>query len=84
LIELINMSALYISNPTGPLHLAGALNKKTISFFPKTVPTNLERWKPLGGNNFIFEEEKDNPNSKFIEGIEAEDVIRKSIEMLKT
>ncbi len=83
LIELINMSRLFISNSTGPLHIAGALNKKTISFFPRSGSTISERWKPLGSNNFIFEPEADDPGSEFIEGIDPEKVLSKSLEMLK-
>lgn len=82
LIEIINMSRLFISNSTGPLHIAGALNKRSISFFPKVIPTNSERWKPLGEHSFIFEPEGDKADSEFIEGIDPESVIRKINEML--
>ncbi|CAN5474480.1 glycosyltransferase family 9 protein [soil metagenome] len=83
LIELINMSGLFISNSTGPLHIAGALNKKNISFFPKVIPTNSERWKPLGENSLVFEPESDAPDSDFIEGISPEKVVLKCHEILE-
>jgi ADP-heptose:LPS heptosyltransferase len=47
LMILIDNSKLFISSSTGPIHLAGALNKKIIGFYPNQKPSNEERWKPL-------------------------------------
>ena len=35
----------FISSSTGPLHLAGVLNRKTAAFYPKRRSANLTRWQ---------------------------------------
>lgn len=50
MLILINESSLFISNSTGPIHIAGALNKKIIGFYPNEKPMHAGRWKPLGNN----------------------------------
>lgn len=50
LLILIDKSGLFISNSTGPIHIAGALNKKIIGFYPNSAPMNATRWKPLSEN----------------------------------
>lgn len=45
MVELIRLSALVAGGDTGPTHIAGAMNKRTFSFFG---PTNPERLKPWG------------------------------------
>lgn len=54
LMILIDKSDLFISNSTGPIHIAGALNKNIIGFYPKEIPMNPERWKPLSENAIII------------------------------
>ena len=54
---LINNCKLFVSNSTGPIHIAGALNKNIIGFYPHLLPANKNRWKPLSGNAVIFEPE---------------------------
>lgn len=50
LMMLIDGSELFISNSTGPAHIAGALNRNILAFYPNSVPVNATRWKPLGRN----------------------------------
>jgi ADP-heptose:LPS heptosyltransferase len=50
LLILIDKSSLFISNSTGPIHIAGALNKNIIGFYPNSAPMNATRWKPLCKN----------------------------------
>jgi heptosyltransferase III len=50
LLILIDKSSLFISNSTGPIHIAGALNKNIIGFYPNSAPMNATRWKPLSSN----------------------------------
>jgi ADP-heptose:LPS heptosyltransferase len=50
LMILIDNSRLVIANSTGPAHIAGALNKNVLAFFPNSAPMNDTRWKPLGEN----------------------------------
>lgn len=54
LMILIDKSKLFISNSTGPIHIAGALNKNIIGFYPNSAPMNPERWKPLGENSVVM------------------------------
>jgi ADP-heptose:LPS heptosyltransferase len=35
----------FISSSTGPLHLAGVLNRKTVAFYPKRRSANPTRWQ---------------------------------------
>jgi len=48
---LISTCDLFISNDSGPMHIASALGVKTISIFG---PTNANLLKPLGKNDFMF------------------------------
>jgi ADP-heptose:LPS heptosyltransferase len=54
LMILIDSSKLFISNSTGPIHIAGALNKNIIGFYPDKIPMNSERWRPLSENAIIL------------------------------
>jgi heptosyltransferase III len=54
LMILIDNSSLFISNSTGPIHIAGALNKNVIGFYPNQIPMNETRWKPLSDNTVIL------------------------------
>jgi heptosyltransferase-3 len=54
LLILINNSKLIIANSTGPIHIAGALNKKIIGFYPQQKPMNETRWGPLSENELIL------------------------------
>lgn len=47
LSALISFCDLFITNSTGPLHIASALNVKTISFFSPVKVTKPVRWGPL-------------------------------------
>jgi ADP-heptose:LPS heptosyltransferase len=54
LMILIDNSKLFVSNSTGPIHIAGALNKKIIGFYPNLAPMNESRWRPLSENAIIM------------------------------
>lgn len=54
LLILINNSKLLIANSTGPIHIAGALNKNVIGFYPEQKPMNDVRWGPLSANKIIL------------------------------
>jgi ADP-heptose:LPS heptosyltransferase len=56
---LINNSKLFVANSTGPIHIAGALNKSIVGFYPHLLAANKNRWKPLSKNAVIFEPEND-------------------------
>jgi len=51
LVGLIFRSTLLICNNSGPLHIAAALNRSTVSTMGPTVK---ERWMPLGNNHKVL------------------------------
>jgi len=54
LMILIDNSDVFISNSTGPVHIAGALNRNIIGFYPNEKPMSDTRWKPLSENTVIL------------------------------
>jgi ADP-heptose:LPS heptosyltransferase len=47
LLHHINDSDIFIGGSTGPLHLAGILNKKTVAFYPNHTSSTSLRWQTL-------------------------------------
>ncbi|PAF45290.1 glycosyltransferase family 9 protein [Helicobacter sp. 11S02629-2] len=43
-ISIINEASLFMTNSTGPLHVAGALGVQTIGFYPDKLTMNCLRW----------------------------------------
>ena len=54
LIALISFSDLFISNSTGPLHIASALQKNVIGFYPKFTAASPKRWGPYTNKKMVF------------------------------
>ncbi len=54
LMYLISKSYAFIACSTGPLHIAGLLQIKTIGIFSNTRPIHPGRWKPLGNDVFTL------------------------------
>lgn len=54
LIALINKCVLFIANSTGPIHIAAALGKFVVGFYPKIVSCSVERWGPYTNKKFVF------------------------------
>lgn len=53
-IELLRHSRMLISNDSGPVHIAAALQKPVVSIFIRDEPgVNPERWRPLGEKSRI-------------------------------
>lgn len=48
LIALVNETDGIVAGSTGPLHIAAALGKNTLGFFPPIRPMHAGRWAPLG------------------------------------
>ncbi len=72
LLILIDKSSLFISNSTGPVHIAGALNKNIIGFYPNSAPMNAVRWKPLSDKVKVISPEKgDNMSGIDVKVIES-------------
>jgi len=66
-IALINQCTFFVSNSTGPLHIAVALGKKTLSFYPNIKGCLPTRWGPYGKGHITlmpsqYCETKDNPD----------------------
>jgi len=80
LMILIDKSELFISNSTGPAHIAGALNKNVIGFYPNSPPMNDIRWRPLGNNTTII---KPVDGSDEMRLIKPDDVIASAGKYLK-
>jgi len=69
--SLINKASIFISNSTGPLHIAAALGVHVIGFFPKIPACSQKRWGP-------YTEKK----SIFVPSIDCNDCTRKQCEKL--
>ncbi|MDD5195664.1 MAG: glycosyltransferase family 9 protein, partial [Candidatus Omnitrophica bacterium] len=53
--SLLKRAALFISNDSGPVHIAAALNTPVISIFGRNDPgLSPKRWRPLGESSFYF------------------------------
>ena len=50
MLNNISLCDIFIAGSTGPLHIAGALNKKTIGFYPSKKSSTSLRWETI--NNF--------------------------------
>lgn len=57
LIALISKADALIANSTGPIHIAAALGKYTIGFYPKIKVCSAKRWGPYTNKKFVFEPE---------------------------
>jgi len=51
---LINKANIFISNSTGPMHIAAALGVYVIGFFPKILSCSQKRWGPYTEKKTIF------------------------------
>jgi ADP-heptose:LPS heptosyltransferase len=51
---LINKANIFISNSTGPMHIAAALGVHVIGFFPKILACSQKRWGPYTEKKTIF------------------------------
>jgi heptosyltransferase-3 len=57
LISFIKEGDLFISNSTGPLHIAAAAGCFTVGFYPRVVQCSVERWGPYTDKKLIFKPE---------------------------
>ena len=54
MMALINKCSIFISNSTGPIHIAAALGKYTIGFYPRIPACSAQRWGPYTDKKVIF------------------------------
>ena len=64
LTAVISKSVMFISNSTGPIHIAAALGKYAIGFYPKIVSCSKERWGPYTNKKLVYEPGIDCKNCK--------------------
>ncbi len=57
LISFIKEGDLFISNSTGPLHIAAAAGCFMVGFYPRVVQCSVERWGPYTDRKLIFKPE---------------------------
>ncbi len=75
-IALASKADLFVSNSTGPLHIAAAVGTGVIGLYPNKTPMTPARWAPLTENKIILtpEDSSDNlamiPVEKVIESIQ--------------
>ena len=62
LTALISKSVMFISNSTGPIHIAAALGKYTVGFYPKIISCSKERWGPYTNKKLVYEPQIDCKN----------------------
>ncbi len=62
LTALISKSVTFISNSTGPIHIAAALGKYAVGFYPKIVSCSKERWGPYTNKKLVYEPQIDCKN----------------------
>jgi len=55
LADLIAKSSVFVANSTGPLHIAAALGKYCIGFYPKVEAISARRWGPYTTKKQVFE-----------------------------
>ena len=61
----INNCDIFIAGSTGPLHIAGALNKKTIAFYPNKKSSTKLRWQTINSfHNRLEFTDTDTSNEK--------------------
>jgi ADP-heptose:LPS heptosyltransferase len=54
LMALISQADVLIANSTGPIHLAAAMGKFTVGFYPKIKSCSKERWGPYTEKKAVF------------------------------
>ena len=91
LVNILSRAKLVISGGTGPLHLAGALGKPVIGFFPNRPHLSPTRWGPRTAKSYAFtalEQSghscriRDNGSCQCMDSIKIDDVIGKALELL--
>jgi lipopolysaccharide heptosyltransferase II len=57
MVALIDKCSLLIANSTGPIHIAAALGKNVIGFYPKVKVCSPLRWGPYTEKSVVFQPE---------------------------
>ena len=62
----INQCDLFIAGSTGPLHVAGSLNKKTVAFYPSKKSSTSLRWTTINDKSNRLAYEDSGTDDKYI------------------
>ena len=62
----INQCDLFIAGSTGPLHVAGSLNKKTVAFYPLKKSSTSLRWTTINDESNRLAYEDSDTDDKYI------------------
>jgi heptosyltransferase-2 len=93
LAALIKSAAVFVSNSTGPLHIAAAVGTPVVAFYPPIRQCSSARWGPLTDQKVIFEPRAgDCPRCKggpcqsdvCMESIRVEDVQRAVLSLMRS
>lgn len=55
---LLSRAAVFVSNSTGPLHIAAAVGTPVVAFYPPILQCSPRRWGPLTDRKVIFEPDR--------------------------
>lgn len=91
LAALIDSSHIVLANSTGPIHIAAALNKNIVGFYPKIASMSPKRWGPYSAKTKIFQPKLDCKNCtrkqceelNCMNSIEVEEVTNYILTLLK-
>lgn len=92
LICLIDLCDVFISNSTGPIHIAAALGKYTVGFYPKILACSPTRWGPYTKNKVVFSPEIECSDCtreqcerlNCMNSIDIENVTKKIVDLIST
>ena len=85
LAALLKRANIFVSNSTGPLHLAVALDTEVIGIFPDIIPLSPERWGPYKKEDSIVtpnipvgvkKNKKSYIKNRFMDLIKPEDIFK--------
>ncbi len=51
---MIKLASVFVSNSTGPIHIAGAVGTPVVGFYPPIKVMSPRRWGPYTENKAIF------------------------------
>jgi heptosyltransferase III len=72
LIALISRASFFISNSTGPLHIAAASGINVIGFYPHAKACSAKRWGPYSDKGMVFTPASDCPGNSVEQCLQRE------------
>jgi ADP-heptose:LPS heptosyltransferase len=83
MIALISLCNLFIANSTGVLHIAAALDKQVLGFYPNTPHIGPKRWRPYTNKSIISTPPKSD-NTMFNDDMSTIDMNEVYVEIMKS